>query len=71
MSLIKYFQKFLSSQKGDNELLQFHLLSNHSLAPLLDLLTAECIRYTKVDHLPNYPHLLRMFEGTKADLQPN
>ena len=52
MSLIKCFQKFLLSQEGDNELLQFHLLSNHSLSPLLDLLTVECIRDTKVDHPP-------------------
>ena len=42
---------FLLSQEGDNELFQFHLLYNH-IAQLVDLLTAECIRDNKVDHLP-------------------
>ena len=28
-----------------------YLVFNHSLAPFLDLLTVECTRDTKVDHL--------------------
>ena len=43
----------------------FLYLSNHSLAPFLDLLTADCTIDAKVDHPASYSHLLRMFERTK------
>ena len=50
-----YFYVFywaLLSQEGDDKLFQFYLLSNHSLAPFLDLLTTEYTKDTKVDHVP-------------------
>ena len=49
----------------------FPYLSNHCLAPFLDLLTADCTIDAKVDQPTSYSHLLRMFGRTKADLQPN
>ncbi|KAF3502757.1 hypothetical protein F2Q69_00042666 [Brassica cretica] len=36
---------------------------------ILDLLIADSTKDTKVDQPVNYSHLLRLFEGTKADLQ--
>ena len=65
MSFINVFKKFLLSQKGTMDFYSFPYLSNHSLAPFLDLLTAECTIDAKVDHPANYSHLLRMFERTK------
>ena len=43
----------------------FSYLSNHSLAPFLDLLTAKYTIDAKVDYRAKYSHLLRMFERTK------
>ena len=43
----------------------FPYLSNHSLAPFLDLLTAKYTINAKVDHPTNNSYLLRMFERTK------
>ena len=43
----------------------FSYLSNHSLAPFLDLLTTDCTIDAKVDHPASYSHLLIMFERTK------
>ena len=50
--------------------LNFCLLSNHTIAPFLDLMTREYTRDTKVVHFIIRAHLVRKFEGTKADLQP-
>ena len=36
---------------------------------ILDLLIADSIKDAKVDQPVTYIHLLRLFEGTKADLQ--
>ena len=43
----------------------FPYLSNYSLAPFLDLLTAVCTIDAKVDHPAIYSHLLTMFERIK------
>ena len=49
--------------------LDFCLLSNHSFSTILNFLIAHSTKDTKVDQPVNSPHLLRLFEGTKADLQ--
>ena len=50
-------------------LLDFCLLSKPLFSTILDLLIANSTKDTKVDQHVNYSHLLRLFEGTKADLQ--
>ena len=50
-------------------LLDFCLLSNHSSSTILNILISHSIEDTKVDQPVNCPHLLRLFEGTNADLQ--
>ena len=56
------------SQEGDNELIIFLLLIQPLFSTILDLRIADSTKDTKVDQPVNYSHLLRLFEGTQADL---
>jgi len=52
MSFIKCYQKSFIESRRRQRTIKFFLLSNHSLAPFLDLLTAECTRDDKAGHQP-------------------
>ena len=63
-----FSKKFLLSQEGDDELIDF---TCYLTTPFSTYYLYIVLKIPKWINMSTMLHLLRVFEGTKADLQPN